>query len=213
MKISNTEINYIVDQVVKRLACDKEDKGILVEASGRHIHLSKDTVEKLFGKGYELTKKRDLSQPGQYLCEEKVMLIGPKGVLQNVSVLGPARDNTQVELSKSDAVSIGVKAPLRMSGDIKGSAPITLAAKDSVVRIEEGVIVAKRHIHITPEDAKKYGVKDKEDVMVRINGERSLIFDEVSVRVSDKFNTVLHLDYDEANACSYTKDTYCEIVK
>ncbi|GAA0125741.1 ethanolamine utilization phosphate acetyltransferase EutD [Clostridium sp. CTA-19] len=210
MAISNVEVNYIVEEVVKRLY---GKKGILVEASGRHIHLSKDMVETLFGKGYKLNKKRDLSQPGQYLCEEKVTIIGPKGVMQNVSVLGPAREHTQVELSKGDAVSIGVNAPVRMSGDIKGSAPITLASKNAVARLEEGVIVAKRHIHITPEDASKYGVKDKENVMVKINGERSLIFDDVAVRVSDKFNTVLHLDYDEANACGYTKDTYCEIVK
>ncbi|RXM57335.1 ethanolamine utilization phosphate acetyltransferase EutD [Clostridium tetani] len=213
MKISNEEINYIVDEVTKRLKEKKEDLGILIEASGKHVHLSKEHVEKLFGEGYELTKKRDLSQPGQYLCEEKVMLIGPKGVMQNVSVLGPTRGNTQVEVSKSDAVSLGINAPIRMSGDIKGTSPIILASKTSVVRLEEGAIVAKRHIHMTPEDALKYGVTDKEKVQVKVKGERSLIFDEVIVRVSDKFNTVVHIDYDEANACGFVKNTRGEILK
>ncbi|BDR87459.1 ethanolamine utilization phosphate acetyltransferase EutD [Clostridium tetani] len=213
MKISNEEINYIVDEVTKRLKEKKEDLGILIEASGKHVHLSKEHVEKLFGEGYELTKKRDLSQPGQYLCEEKVMLIGPKGVMQNVSVLGPTRGNTQVEVSKSDAVSLGINAPIRMSGDINGTSPIILASKTSVVRLEEGGIVAKRHIHMTPEDALKYGVTDKEKVKVKVKGERSLIFDEVIVRVSDKFNTVVHIDYDEANACGFVKNTRGEILK
>ncbi|CDI50341.1 ethanolamine utilization phosphate acetyltransferase EutD [Clostridium tetani] len=213
MKISNEEINYIVSEVTKRLKEEKEDLRILIEASGKHVHLSKEHVEKLFGKGYELTKKRDLSQPGQYLCEEKITLIGPKGVMQNVSVLGPTRENTQVEISKSDAVSLGINAPIRMSGDTKGTSPIILASKTSVVRLEEGVIVAKRHIHMTPEDALKYGVTDKEKVKVKVKGERSLIFDEVIVRVSDKFNTVVHIDYDEANACGFVKNTRGEILK
>ncbi|BDR67905.1 phosphate propanoyltransferase [Clostridium tetani] len=213
MKISNEEINYIVDEVTKRLKEEKEDLGILIEASGKHVHLSKEHVEKLFGKGYELTKKRDLSQPGQYLCEEKVTLIGPKGIMQNVSVLGPTRENTQVEVSKSDAVSLGINAPIRMSGDTKRTSPIILASKTSVVRLEEGAIVAKRHIHMTPEDALKYGVTDKEKVQVKVKGERSLIFDEVIVRVSDKFNTVVHIDYDEANACGFVKNTRGEILK
>ncbi|MGG7165461.1 ethanolamine utilization phosphate acetyltransferase EutD [Clostridium ihumii] len=213
MQISNSEINYIIDEVVKRLKEKKENKGILVEASGRHVHLSQKEVEVLFGKGYELKKVRDLSQPGQYLCEEKVTLVGPRGVMQNVAVLGPARADTQVELSKSDAVSIGINAPVRMSGDIKNSAPITIVSKNAAVSLSEGVIVAKRHIHITPEDASKYGIKNGEDVKVKISGERSLIFDEVAVRVSDKFNTVIHIDYDEANACGFTKGVYAEIVK
>ncbi|NOH16465.1 ethanolamine utilization phosphate acetyltransferase EutD [Clostridium cochlearium] len=213
MKISNKEINYIVNEVTKRLKWEKEESGILIEASGKHVHLSKEHVEKLFGKGYELTKKRELSQPGQYLCEEKVTLIGPKGVMQNVSVLGPTRENTQVEISKSDAVSLGVKAPVKMSGDVVGTPSIVLATKNSVVKLEEGVIVAKRHIHMAPEDALKYGVIDKQKVQVKVNGERSLIFDEVIVRVSDKFNTVVHIDYDEANACGFVKNTRGEILK
>lgn len=213
MNITDLELNYVVGEIVKRLGNDTEKEGILMEASGRHVHLSKECVEALFGKGYELTKKRELSQPGQYLCEEKVTLIGPKGVLQNVSVLGPARAETQIELSKSDAVSIGVNAPVRMSGDTKNSGSVILATKNAVVKLEEGVIAAKRHIHITPEDAAKYGVKDKEDVKVKVFGERGLIFDNVAIRVSDKFNTALHIDYDEANACGFTKNMRCQIIK
>jgi len=206
-------VNYIIDEVVKRLQGGEEDNTVLVEASGRHVHLSQKDVDSLFGKGYQLTNKRELSQPGQYLCEEKVTLIGPKGTLQNVSVLGPVRGNTQVELSKSDAVSIGLNAPVRMSGDIKGTPSIILATPKSVLRIEEGVIAAKRHIHITPEDAAKFGVKDQEEIKIKVGGERGLIFENVAVRVSSKFQTAIHLDYDEANACGFTKGLRATIVK
>lgn len=206
-------LNYIVDEVVKRLKNEAEDEGILVEASGRHVHLSKAAVELLFGKGYELTKKRELSQPGQYLCEEKVTLIGPKGTLHNVSVLGPERGETQVELSKTDAVSIGVKAPVKMSGDIENSGAIILATSNAVLKLDKGAIAAKRHIHITPEDAKKYGVSNNEEVSIKLTGDRGVIFTNVAVRVSDKFNTVVHLDYDEANACGFSKGMRAVIVR
>ncbi|WP_454053653.1 ethanolamine utilization phosphate acetyltransferase EutD [Clostridium sp. Marseille-Q7071] len=213
MSTVDLNVNYIIDEVVKRLQGGEEDNTVLVEASGRHVHLSQKDVDILFGKGYQLTNKRELSQPGQYLCEEKVTLIGPKGTLQNVSVLGPVRGNTQVELSKSDAVSIGINAPVRMSGDIKGTPSIILATPKSVLRIEEGVIAAKRHIHITPEDAAKFGVKDQEEIKIKVGGERGLIFENVAVRVSSKFQTAIHLDYDEANACGFTKGLRATIVK
>ncbi|HCQ89813.1 MULTISPECIES: ethanolamine utilization phosphate acetyltransferase EutD [unclassified Clostridium] len=213
MSTVDLNVNYIIDEVVKRLQGGEEDNTVLVEASGRHVHLSQKDVDSLFGKGYQLTNKRELSQPGQYLCEEKVTLIGPKGTLQNVSVLGPVRGNTQVELSKSDAVSIGLNAPVRMSGDIKGTPSIILATPKSVLRIEEGVIAAKRHIHITPEDAAKFGVKDQEEIKIKVGGERGLIFENVAVRVSSKFQTAIHLDYDEANACGFTKGLRATIVK
>ncbi|WP_291578597.1 ethanolamine utilization phosphate acetyltransferase EutD [Clostridium sp. UBA6640] len=213
MSTVDLNINYIIDEVVKRLQGIEEDNTVLVEASGRHVHLSQEDVDTLFGKGYQLTNKRELSQPGQYLCEERVTLIGPKGTLQNVSVLGPVRGKTQVELSKSDAVSIGVNAPVRMSGDIKGTPSIILATPKAVLRIEEGVIAAKRHMHITPEDAAKFGVKDQEEVKIKVGGERGLIFENVAVRVSSKFRTAIHLDYDEANACGFTKELRATIVK
>lgn len=204
-------LNYIVDEVVKRLQC--EDKGILVEASGRHAHLSKDLVETLFGKGYKLTKKRDLSQPGQYLCEEKVMIIGPKGTIQNISVLGPEREETQIELSKTDAVSIGVKAPVKMSGDLENSGSVIVATQNAAVKLDKGVIVAKRHMHITPEEAEKYGVSNNEEISIKLNSERGVIFTNVAVRVSSKFQTVVHIDYDEANACGFNKGMKAEIVR
>ncbi|WP_017416391.1 ethanolamine utilization phosphate acetyltransferase EutD [Clostridium tunisiense] len=213
MSTMEMNLNYIVDEVVKRLKCDVEDEGILVEASGRHVHLSKDDVEVLFGKGYKLTKKRELSQPGQYLCEEKVTLIGPKGTIHNVSVLGPEREETQVELSKTDAVAIGAKAPVKMSGDIEKSGSVVLSSGNAVLKLDKGVIAAKRHIHITPEDAKRYNVSNNEEVNIKVIGERGVIFTNVAVRVSDKFNTVVHLDYDEANACGFTKGMKAVIVK
>ncbi len=213
MSTMEMNLNYIVDEVVKRLKCEVKDEGILVEASGRHVHLSKDAVEVLFGKGYKLTKKRELSQPGQYLCEEKVTLIGPKGTIHNVSVLGPEREETQVELSKTDAVAIGAKAPVKMSGDIKKSGSVVLSSGNAVLKLDKGVIAAKRHIHITPEDAKRYNVSNNEEVNIKVIGERGVIFTNVAVRVSDKFNTVVHLDYDEANACGFTKGMKAVIVK
>lgn len=211
MNTMEESINYIVNEVVKRL--QSEDEGILVEASGRHVHLSKESVEILFGKGYKLTKKRELSQPGQYLCDEKVMIIGPKGTIQNISVLGPEREETQIELSKTDAVSIGVKAPVKMSGDIENSGSVIIATQNAAIKLDKGVIVAKRHIHITPEDAKKYGVSNNEEVSVKVAGERGVIFTNVAVRVSDKFETVVHLDYDEANACGFVKGMKATIIK
>lgn len=206
-------LDHIVDEIIKRLQKEKEEEGVLVEASGRHAHLSKEYVELLFGKGYELTKKRDLSQPGQYLCEEKVTVIGPKGTIHNVSVLGPVRKQNQVELSKTDAVSIGVNAPVKMSGNIENSGTVIIATPLSVVKLQNGVIVAKRHIHITPEDSMRYGVMNNEEVSIKINGERGVIFTNVTVRVSDKFSTVVHLDYDEANACGFTKGMRASILK
>lgn len=211
MNTMEESINYIVNEVVKRL--QSEDEGILVEASGRHVHLSKESVEILFGKGYKLTKKRELSQPGQYLCDEKVMIIGPKGTIQNISVLGPEREETQIELSKTDAVSIGVKAPVKMSGDIENSGSVIIATQNAAIKLDKGVIVAKRHIHITPEDAKKYGVLNSEEVSVKVAGERGVIFTNVAVRISDKFETVVHLDYDEANACGFVKGMKATIIK
>ncbi|SHH48464.1 Propanediol utilization protein [Clostridium collagenovorans DSM 3089] len=213
MNSMNNKIDYIVGEILERINQCKDEDTILVEASGRHVHLSKKDVETLFGEGYELTKKRDLSQPGQYLCEEKVMVIGPRGVLQAVSVLGPARAETQVELSKSDAVSVGINAPVRMSGDIKNSGSCIIATQKAAIKLEEGVIAAMRHIHITPEDAEKFNVANGEIVGIELQGERGLIFNKVAVRVSPKFNTAIHLDYDEANACGFTNGIRAKIIK
>ncbi len=180
-------------------------KEILVETSARHIHLTKEAVEALFGNGYELTKKKDLSQPGQFACAEKLTVVGPKGTLK-ASILGPVRSANQVELSLTDARSIGVTAPIRESGDIAGSGACKLVNPENGAEIEltEGVIAAKRHIHLTPKDAEELKVKDKQIVSVKINSERSVVFGDVVIRVSDKFAPAMHIDTDESNAsCAF----------
>ena len=179
-------------------------KEFIVETSARHIHLSREAVDVLFGKGYELTKKKDLSQPGQYACAEKLTVVGPKGTLK-ASILGPTRPASQVEISLTDARSIGVVAPIRESGDIAGSGACKLVNPDTGAELElsEGVIAAKRHIHLTPEAAADLGVADKEIVNVKVSSdsERAVIFGDVVVRVSEKFAPAMHIDTDEANAC------------
>ena len=182
-------------------------KEVLVEMSARHIHVSKEALETLFGAGYELTKKKDLSQPGQYACEEKLVVVGPKGSLK-ASILGPVRPASQVELSLTDARSIGVSAPIRESGDVAGTPGCKLVNPENGAEYEltEGVIAAKRHIHLTPEAAAEFGVADKQIVSVKINSERSAILGDVVVRVSEKFAPAMHIDTDEANAtCAFGK--------
>ena len=192
-------------------------KKVLVETSARHIHVSREALEVLFGAGYELTKKKDLSQPGQYACEEKLVVVGPKGTLK-ASILGPTRPATQVEISLTDARSIGVSAPIRESGDTKGSGACKLVNPETGAEYEltEGVIAAKRHIHLTPEAAAEFGVADKEIVSVKIasDSERTTIFGDVVVRVSEKFAPAMHIDTDEANAAfNMSREVWGEIVK
>ncbi len=189
------------------------EKTVLVETSARHVHVDRKTLDILFGEGYELTHKKDLSQPGQFACEERIQVIGTKGSFPSVSILGPIRPNTQVELSAADARSIGVKAPVRESGDIAGSGACKLVGPKGEVEISEGVIIAKRHIHCTPEDAEKYGLSDKQVVSVKIeSAERSLIFGDVVVRVSPKFALAMHIDTDESNAAGVTPGLMGEII-
>ena len=186
----------------------------IVETSARHVHVTQEHLEILFGKGYELTKKKDLSQPGQYACEERVTVVGPKKELKGVSILGPVRPASQVEISLTDARSIGIAAPIRESGDIAGSGACKLVGPCGEVDLTEGVIAAKRHIHATPEDAEKLGVQDKDVVSVKIDTDgRSLVFGDVVVRVSPKFALAMHIDTDESNAAGCGRDVYGEIVK
>ena len=186
----------------------------IVETSARHVHVTKEHLNILFGEGYELTKKKDLSQPGQFACNERVAVIGAKGQFPAVSILGPVRTATQVEISASDARTLGVAAPVRESGDIAGSAPCRLVGPKGEVEISEGVIVAKRHIHMTPADAENFGVKDKDVVSVKIDSpERSLVFGDVVVRVSEKFALAMHIDTDESNAVLAPAGTMGTIVK
>ncbi len=187
----------------------------MVETSARHVHVTQETLETLFGKGYELTVKKELSQPGQYASNERVTVVGPKKELANVSILGPCRKFNQVELSATDARSIGIEAPIRESGDIKGSGKCTLVGPSGSVELEEGVIVAKRHIHMTPADAEEFGVKNGEVVSVLLeNGNgRKTIYGDTVIRVSDSFRLAMHIDTDESNAAASARAQMGVIVK
>ena len=183
-------------------------KPILVEISARHIHLTQKDLEILCGPRSQLEPVRPLSQPGQFVSQVRLTLIGPKRSLENVVVLGPVRKASQVEVSATEARSLGVKPPVRESGDIQGSAPITIRGPEGEITLSEGLILAKRHIHMTPEDALHYGVKDKQIVGVKIkNADRSLIFGDVVVRVRSDFALAMHIDTDEGNAAGLSGDS------
>lgn len=186
----------------------------IVETSARHVHVTEEALEVLFGKGHTLTKKKDLSQPGQYACEERVEVVGPKKSLAGVSILGPCRKSNQVELSATDARSIGIAAPIRESGDTAGSGACKLVGPCGEVELSEGVIVAKRHIHLTTADAEELGVKDKDVVWVKVETpERKAILGDVVCRVSDSYARAMHIDTDEANAIGAVPNLTGVIVK
>ena len=189
-------ITQITDEITRRLFVE-------LEASGRHVHVTKEQAEALFG--HRLTPKRPLSQPGQYLANERVTVEGPKGEFREVAVLGPERKEAQVEISLTDGRSLGIPAPVRLSGNVSGSPGAVLSGPTGTVELGEGVIVAKRHIHLTPEAAARFGVQDGQRVKLRTFTDRPLIFEDVVVRVSDQFSPYAHLDYDEANACGFRK--------
>lgn len=173
----------------------------IVEVSARHVHVTEETLAVLFGEGHTLTPKKDLSQPGQFACEERITIVGPKRELAGVSILGPCRKADQVELSFTDARTVGLVPPVRESGDIADSCPCKLVGPCGEVELKEGVIVAKRHIHMTPEDAERFGVRDSQVVSVKLDTVgRNLTFGDVVVRVSPKFALAMHVDTDEANA-------------
>ena len=185
---------------------------VLIETSARHVHLTDSDIEILFGKGATLTHKKDLSQPGQFACVERVELVGPKKSIANVIILGPARAKTQVEVSFTDARTLGVTAPVRESGDVAGSAGCKIVGPCGEIEITEGVIVAKRHIHMTPADAEAFGVADKQIVKVKIeNNDRTTVFGDVVVRVSPSFKLAMHIDTDEANAACAFGACYGEV--
>ena len=189
-------------------------KKFIVETSARHVHLTEENFKVLFGEKATLTPKKNLSQPGQFACEERIEVVGPKKSIAGVSILGPFRNKTQVELSATDARSIGLPIVIRESGDISNTPGCKLIGPCGELEIQEGVIVAKRHIHVTPEDAKELNVQDKQIVNVEINTEqRSLIFKDVVVRVSPNFSLAMHIDTDESNAAGCGKEVYGEIVK
>ncbi len=187
---------------------------VLVETSARHLHLSQKDLEILFGEGYQLTSKKALSQPGQFACVERVDVVGSKKTLSGVTILGPVRKATQVELSLTDARSIGVDAPIRESGDIAGSGACKLVGPKGEIELKEGVIAAKRHIHMTPADAEAFGVKDGQTVSVRIDSDgRALTFGDVVIRVRDDFALAMHIDTDESNAACAAPGTMGEVIK
>ena len=196
--MEHTALEQLAEAVVERLT-------VPLEASGRHVHLCRAHVEALFGPGHRLEKVRDLSQPGQFVCTERVTLVGPKGQLGNVVVLGPERSESQVELSLTDGVTLGIAPPVRISGDTAGTPGIVLRGPAGELTLKQGVIAAKRHIHMTPEDARRWGLSDKQDIRLHTLTSRPVTFEAVEVRISPKFSTAVHLDYDEANACGFRK--------
>ena len=187
---------------------------VIVETSARHVHLTKEHVDILFGEGHGLTFKKDLSQPGQFACEERVSVVGPKNTIKNVIVLGPERKASQVEVSLTDARTLGVVAPVRESGDVANSGACKLVGPCGEVELSEGVIAAKRHIHFTPAEAAEAGVSDKEVVMVKVtSNDRTTIFGDVVVRVNENFSAAMHIDTDESNASCAFGEVYGEIIK
>lgn len=187
---------------------------VLVETSARHLHVTEEDLKTLFGPGAALTKKKDLSQPGQYACEERVDIVGPKSTFKGVSILGPTRKSTQVEVSATDARALGIAAPIRESGSIAGSGGCKLVGPAGEVVLTEGVIVAKRHIHFAPDDAKNFGIDDQEVVQVKITSpDRTLIFDDVVCRVHPTFALAMHIDVDESNAAGCAGEVYGEVIK
>lgn len=203
-----------MEQIVSAVMNAIHNAGMVeIEVSARHVHLTQEHVEVLFGPGAELIPVRPLSQPGQYLSEQRVTLVGPKGKKERTAVLGPVRKATQVELSKSDCVELGVKAPVRESGDVKGSGGITIVGPCGTLEIQEGVIIAHNHIHVSTADARKFALTDKQRVSVEVLSDRPVVFKDVIIRVSDQFRCKMHIDFDEANAAMVSGFTLGQIIR
>lgn len=196
-------IETLAGQVMERLFVE-------MEASGRHVHLTQEQIDKLFG--HSLTPAKPLSQPGQFAAKERLTVVGPKGELKNVAVLGPARGEGQVELSLTDARMLGINVPVRQSGDVKDSPGVNLFGPAGQLRLEQGAIAAQRHIHLRPSDAARFGVKDRQVVKLQTFTARPLVFDDVVVRISPDFAPRVHLDYDEANACGFAPGDFGRII-
>lgn len=184
-----------------------------IALSNRHVHLSQKDLDILFGEGYELTRAKDLSQPGQYACEEKIDLVGPKSTIKGVRILGPTRPETQLEISVTDAFKLGVSPEVRDSGDINNTPGGKLVGPKGEVEIDKGLIVAARHIHMHTSDGEKFEVKDKDLVQIKIDGPRGLIFDKVLVRVSDSYALEMHVDIEEGNAAGVKNGELVELIK
>ena len=218
MDVNASTIAELVKKVIGEMSGEaapvKAEDGVPVGISNRHIHLSRADVDALFGKGYQLTHMKDLSQPGQFACKETLTIIGPSlRPIENVRVLGPERKSSQVEISKTDSFVLKVKPPVRESGKTEGSAPITIIGPKGVVSLKEGCIIANRHIHMETKDGERFGVKDGDYVTVDAEGTRRTRFYDVQVRVSDAFRLEMHLDTDDANAVGLSNGSIVKIVK
>ncbi|PWW31980.1 putative phosphotransacetylase [Cytobacillus oceanisediminis] len=212
--MNEQSIQTIVEEVVSRLKGSSGRKhSIPIAVSARHCHLSQGDLEVLFGTGYQLTKKADLSQPGQFAANETITIAGPRGSLEKVRILGPARNITQVEVSQTDSVKLGLKPPLRESGKIEGSAPITLIGPNGSLYKKEGLIIAQAHIHMAPDDAQIFGVRNGEYVKIEVDGERPVTLGKVLIRISSRYRLEMHVDTDEANAGFITGKTAGRLVK
>lgn len=215
MKYTENEIKALVDKVLETVNAAKPDEGdVPIGISNRHIHLTKEHVEVLFGKGYELTKLKDLSQPGQYACKEQLTIIGPSmRSIEGVRVLGPERKRSQVEISRTDSFVLKVKPPVRESGDLDGSAPITIVGPKGIVTLKEGCIIANRHIHMSEDEGKAFGVADGEYCDVELYGERRSLFYDVQIRVHKDFRLEMHIDTDDANAAGVGNGAKVKLLK
>lgn len=207
------QITRMVLETIEGAKANQNRMTVPVGVSARHIHLTKEDVEKLFGPGYELTKKKEL-MGGQFAANEQCTLVGLKlRAIENVRILGPVRSRSQVEISATDARTLGVNAPLRQSGDTAGSAPVALVGPKGVLYLDEGCIVAARHIHMTPEQAKAVSLKDGDYVSVRMGNERGAVLDNVKIRVDESFSLEMHIDTDEANACQVKQGDFATIIQ
>lgn len=214
MKYSDQELKVLVDTIIKAVKEEDSKGGVPVGISNRHIHLTREHVEILFGKGYQLTKIKDLSQPGQYACKEQLTIVGPSmRAIEGVRVLGPERKKSQVEISRTDSFTLKVKPPVRESGDLVGSAPITIIGPKGIVTLSEGCIIANRHIHMSEDEGRALGVVDGEYVDVEMKGERRSLFYDVQIRVHKDFRLEMHIDTDDANAAGVGNGFVAKIIK
>lgn len=214
MSLDVEKVQEAIIELLKKQGVEiKEESIVPIGVSNRHIHLSEDDLAACFGYDYELTPLKDLSQPGQFACKETVIICGPKGAIENVRILGPLRGKTQVEIFASDNFKLGIKAPLRISGELDGAAPITVIGPKGSVFLKEAAIVAKRHIHMTPEDAQKFGVFDGQEVSLEIQGARGGVLSNVTIRVTNSSKLDCHVDTEEANAMGLTNSSKAKIIK
>ena len=214
MKYTEEQIRALVSNVINNIKEEKSEGDIPIGVSNRHIHLTREHVEILFGKGYQLTKIKDLSQPGQYACKEQLTIVGPSmRAIEGVRVLGPERRASQVEISRTDSFVLKVKPPVRESGDIKGSAPITIIGPKGIVTLNEGCIIANRHIHMSEEEGKTFGLRDGDYADVELCGERRSLFYDVQIRVHRDFRLEMHIDTDDANAAGVGNGFKAKLIK